>query len=92
MVIWRKAREDQKRGEQRKSNEQTTFWRLICLFKRDYSWWMSWLLLRRALLASAFLYGQLVGQEIPFGVANIDWRAAALLWRGHEVFTIFVGC
>jgi len=40
---------------------------------------MAWLLLRRALLAATFLYGQLVAEEIVMGAASISWRSAAFL-------------
>jgi hypothetical protein len=77
-TILLKARECVKRPE---SLAQTTFIRTINLFDERYNWWMAWLLLRRALLAAAFVYGQ-SASDVSGDI--IGWRAWA--------FILLIGC
>ena len=78
LVIVIKALQHRNSTKTRRELDTTTFIRVISLFNAKHNWWMAWLLMRRAMLAAAFVYGQVNGQ-LTIGDVDLDWRSMAFV-------------
>jgi hypothetical protein len=78
LIIVHKALQFTHHTRTQRDPKSTAFVRVINLFNARHKWWMAWLLLRRALLAAAFVYGQVTSKVTIDGV-EVDWRAIAFV-------------